>query len=112
MYIPVYLPKHDEIRLIFPFNELNVAGLMVQNLLMLSKQDGCETPSNLESAFKDAVEKGRELCLDFRQNHKEFAIRIIEAVIEAHEKEGEDEYAKPLREFLSELDSFEGQRLH
>ena len=110
MYIPVYLPKYDEIRLVFPLSELNAAGLVVQNLLMLSRQEGSAAPSNIETAFKDASQKGQELCLDFGRKHREFAIRIIESVIEVQEKDGED--AESLKEFLSELENFEGQRLH
>ncbi|HEC30610.1 MAG TPA: hypothetical protein ENI66_01180 [Candidatus Yonathbacteria bacterium] len=112
MYIPVYLPRYDEIRLVFPYNELNIAGLMVQNLLMLSKNEGCDIPSDIEIAFKNAIESEERLCLNFGREYREFAIRIIEAVIESHENEDENEDAKPLKEFLEDIEVFERQYLH
>lgn len=112
MYIPVYLPMADEIHLIFPAVELDIASFMVQNLLMLSKQEGCIAPRNLGIAFEDAIEKREDLCLEFGRKYMEFAIRIIEAVIEAHEKEEENEYADPLKKFLEDVTSLERQYLH
>lgn len=112
MYIPIYLPIADEIHLVFSVSELDIASFMVQNLLMLSRQDGCVVPSNLEVAFEDAIEKREDLCLEFGREHREFAIRIIEAVIESHEKEDESEYAEPLKEFLDEIIFLERQYLH
>ncbi len=109
MYIPVYLPRNGGIQLIFPSNEIDKAGLLVQNLLMLSKQEGRDIPPNITEAFKDASYSKQGLRLDFSRHYIEFALMVIESVIEVMEKDGEE--VGPLKEFIEDVSVFERQYL-